>query len=214
MTTAAAPTRPQGNVKVTRADWVAAARDILVSRGVGEVKVLTLSDQLGVSRSSFYWYFKDRTALLDDLLAQWEAANIKTVVAHCEMDAGGIDAGVCNFFRCFVNRDLFDQRLDFAVREWARRDPAVRTRIDVADTTRLDAVIAMFARHGYPADEADARGRIIYYMQLGYHALEIHETMDTRLRRVTGYLKGFTGRDPDPDVIAAFAAYAKQYGAA
>ena len=212
MTDTAAPnTRPHGNVKVTRADWLQAARDILVSRGVGDVKVLTLSEKLGVSRSSFYWYFKDRTKLLDALLVQWEAANIKNVVAHCEIPARGIDQATCTFFRCFINPALFDQRLDFAIREWARRDPSVRDRIDAADTTRLDAVIAMFERHGYTSEEAGTRGRIIYFMQLGYHALEIRETIETRLDRVSGYVKAFTGRNPAPDVIADFRAYSSRY---
>ncbi|MEL6572091.1 MAG: TetR/AcrR family transcriptional regulator [Pseudomonadota bacterium] len=197
-------TQLSGNTKVTRADWLHAARDILITRGVGEVKILTLSETLSVSRSSFYWYFKDRTALLNALLDDWEATNIKTIVDHCDLPANGIDQAACNFFRCFVDPTLFDQRLDFAIREWARRDPAVRNRIDAADDARLAAVIAMFVRHGYAAEEAGWRARIIYFMQLGYHALEITESMDTRMARLPGYIMGFTGRPADPEVVAGF----------
>jgi AcrR family transcriptional regulator len=53
-----------GNVKVTREDWLRVAMDLLVSDGVSEVKVLTIGERLGVSRSSFYWYFKSRKDLL------------------------------------------------------------------------------------------------------------------------------------------------------
>lgn len=197
-------TQLSGNTKVTRDDWLNAARHILVTRGAPEVKILTLSDTLSVSRSSFYWYFKDRTELLNALLDLWEGTNIKTIVAHCEKPASGIDEAACNFFRCFVDPALFDQRLDFAVREWARRDRKVRSRIDAADETRLAAVIAMFVRHGYPVEEAGWRARIIYYMQLGYHALEIHESMETRMSRLPGYIQGFTGKVADPEVVAAF----------
>ncbi|MEN0088443.1 MAG: TetR/AcrR family transcriptional regulator [Pseudomonadota bacterium] len=199
-----------GNVKVTRSDWLHAARDVLVTRGVGEVKVLALSEQLNVSRSSFYWYFKNRRELLDGLLVDWEATNIQKIVRYCERPASGIDEAVCNFFQCFMRPELFDQRLDFAIREWARRDKTVRQRIDAADETRLNAVTAMFARHDYSAQEADHRARIIYFMQLGYHALEVNETLETRLSRVEGYLKAFTGRDPDPQVLANFEAFAQQ----
>ena len=204
---------PHGNVKVTYSDWLNAARDILVRRGVEDVKVLTLSAELGVSRSSFYWYFKDRKALLDDLVMQWEAANIKTFVEYCELPAKGIDEAVCNFFRCFINPELLDKRLDFAIREWARRDPSVRDRLDQADTTRLNAVTSMFTRFDYPAEEAEWRARIIYFMQLGYHALEIREDMETRLSRLQGYIKGFTGREADPKVVADFYAYSRKVSA-
>ena len=65
----------------------------------------------------------------------------------------------------------------------------------------------MFRRHGYPEYEADARARILYFMQLGYHALDQHEPMRIRLNRVKGYLLGFTGKQPRPEEVAALDAY-------
>ncbi|SLN16100.1 Bacterial regulatory proteins, tetR family [Pseudoruegeria aquimaris] len=197
---------PLAHTKATREDWLRAARDVLVSDGVGEVKILPLSTRLGVSRSSFYWYFKSRTDLLEALLAEWEAHNTATIETHCALPATSIAEAVCNFFTCFVDPELFDQGLDFAVREWARRDPGVRARIDSADARRIEAVTAMFVRQGYPADEADARARILYFMQLGYHALDVREPMELRLSRIEHYLTGFTGTPPNPAVVAAFRA--------
>lgn len=193
--------------RVTRDDWLNVARDILVSDGVAEVKVLTIGERLQVARSSFYWYFKSRKDLLDALLADWEGTNTAILVRHCEMPAGTITEAVCNFFRCFIDPDLFDERLDFAVREWARRDGGVRRVIDQADDTRLAAVAAMFRRHGYPDYEADARARILYFMQLGYHALDQHEPLRIRLNRVEGYLLGFTGKQPDPREVSELIDY-------
>lgn len=199
---------PAGGPRVTREDWLNVARDILVSDGVSEVKVLTISAHLGVSRSSFYWYFRSRKDLLDALLADWEATNTAILVRHCEMKAETITGALCNFFRCFVDLGLFDQRLDFAVREWARRDGSVRRVIDAADDTRLAAVAAMFRRHGYSGYEADARARILYFMQLGYHALDQSEPMRIRMARLEGYILGFAGVEPAPDELEAFRAWA------
>ncbi|RBI84789.1 TetR/AcrR family transcriptional regulator [Rhodosalinus halophilus] len=196
-----------GHVKVTREDWLNVARDILVSDGVSEVKVLAIGARLEVSRSSFYWYFKSRKDLLNALLDDWEARNTAVILRHCAMPADSITQAVCNFFRCFVDERLFDQGLDFAVREWARRDGAVRKRIDLADQKRLGAVTAMFERHGYTPYDADARARILYFMQLGYHALDQTEPMEERLKRLEGYLEGFTGVRPAPEECAAFRAH-------
>ena len=112
-----------------------------------------------------------------------------------------------NFFGCFVNDALFDPGLDFAVREWARRDHAVRVRIDLADTARLRAVCEMFARHGFAPDEADIRARILYFMQIGYHALEQNESLELRLSRVEGFLKGFTGKEAQRSEMEVFRDY-------
>ncbi|PWJ13776.1 TetR/AcrR family transcriptional regulator [Jannaschia seohaensis] len=195
------------HIRATREDWLTVARDLLVSDGVAEVKVLTIGQRLEVSRSSFYWYFRDRRHLLDELLDEWEARNTRMLEVQCAAPASGITEAVCNFFRCFLDPDLFDRGLDFAVREWSRRDGAVRQRIDAADRARLAAVTGMFARHGYAPGEADARARILYYMQLGYHALEVREPMAERVGRLDDYLLGFTGRVPDPEPVAALRAF-------
>ena len=100
---------------------------------------------------------------------------------------------------------LFDQGLDFAVREWARRDTDVRSRIDAADAARIGAVVEMFGRFGYDPMDADARARILYFMQLGYHALDVRESMSLRMSRVEAYIKGFSGAEADEAHVAAFA---------
>ncbi len=66
----------------------------------------------------------------------------------------------------------------------------------------------MYARQGYDPKDADARARILYYMQLGYHALEVKEDMDTRMSRVAAYIEGFTGQAADAKALADFAAFA------
>ena len=195
-----------GHVKVTREDWLNVARDILVSDGVTQVKVLAIGERLGVSRSSFYWYFKSRKDLLTALLDDWEGRNTAVIATHCAMEAETITGAVCNVFRCFLDPGLFDQGLDFAVREWSRRDGQVRKRIDIADTTRIEAATEMFLRFGYDPYEADTRARILYFMQLGYHALDQTEPMKLRLWRTEGYLRGFTGTDPDEREIEALRA--------
>lgn len=196
-----------GHIKVTREDWLNVARDVLVSDGVAEVKVLALGTRLEVSRSSFYGYFKSRKHLLDALLDDWENRNTRTIVENTSAPAASISEAVCNFFRCFLDPDLFDRGLDFAIREWSRRDGAVRQRIDAADATRLKAVAAMFERFGYSDYDADIRARILYFMQLGYHALELREPMDARLARLEGYLRGFTGVEPDANAVAGLRAF-------
>ena len=149
-----------GNSKVTRDDWLRAARNALVTKGVGDVKILPLSNELSVARSSFYWHFQDRADLLDALLAEWEHRNTRCIVDKCGQPAGSIGEAVCNFFECFIDPALFDQGLDFAVREWSRRDESLRAKIDAADAQRIHAVTDLFARHGFDPVEADARARI------------------------------------------------------
>ncbi|MEO0866231.1 MAG: TetR/AcrR family transcriptional regulator, partial [Pseudomonadota bacterium] len=97
----------------------------------------------------------------------------------------------------------------FAIRDWARRSPAVRATLQDGDAARLTALTDMFARHGYPDRNAVARARVLYYMQLGYDDSDIGEMLEERLAMVPDYLIAFTGQTPEPHEIEAFSTYAR-----
>ena len=200
-----------GNVKVTREDWMNLAMNVLVSDGVEQVKVLSLADRMGVSRSSFYWYFKSRKDLLASLLTHWEATNTAALVRQSQARATSITGAVCNVFRCTANPKLFDTALDFAIRDWARRAAHVQKALNQSDARRVEALAAMFARFDYGAQEALTRARVLYYMQIGYDLAQTRETPEQRLAMVPDYLRVFTGQEPRPREIAEFTAYARAH---
>ena len=217
----AAPTRtargadrpaPLGNVKATREDWVGLALSVLARHGAAAVTVLDLSERLGVSRSSFYWYFRNREDLLDELLQRWESLNTRSIVRQSEVRAGSINEAICNVFRCWVDPELFSPTLDFAVREWARRSEKVRMALDRSDGERTAAIRTMFERHGYPSEDALTRARVLYFMQIGYYALDLKESMEARLKLTPHYLKTFSGVAPREEDLASFRAYAMRHG--
>lgn len=193
------PPSPPSHTKATREDWIAAALEMLVSDGVDSVKVLTLADRLGVSRSSFYWYFKNREELLDALLAHWQDTNTRGIVTQANAPATSIGQGVTNVFRCWIDERLFDPRLDFAVRDWARRSERVREELRRADDLRVAAIADLFRRHGWPETEAFVRARVLYFMQIGYYALDLGETLARRKELAGHYVKAFTGEPPRPE---------------
>ena len=196
------------NVRATRHDWLDVALSVLAIEGVDHVTVLALSERLGVSRSSFYWYFKNRDQLLDALLDRWDQLNTRSIVAQAEAPAVTVNEAVCNVFRCWVSPAIFSPRLDFAVREWARRSAHVRKALDRSDRVRTEALKALFVRFGYEDQDAFVRARVLYYMQIGYYALDLGEPIEARLNLTPHYLKAFTGVDPRGAEIDAFRAYA------
>jgi AcrR family transcriptional regulator len=209
----APPERPPqlGNVKATRDDWLDLALSVLAVEGVAHVTVLNLSERLGVSRSSFYWYFKNRDELLDALLDRWDRFNTRSIVAQADEPAASVNEAVCSVFRCWVNSAIFSPRLDFAVREWARRSATVRKALDRSDRVRTEALKALFVRFGFEDAEALVRARVLYYMQIGYYALDLKEPIEARLNLTPHYLKAFTGLAPSEAEVGAFRAYAARH---
>lgn len=204
------PSALQGNTKVTREDWLRVALDTLISDGVEHVKVLTLGERLGVSRSSFYWYFQSRQDLLDQLLAYWKATNTAAIVGFAERSAPTIGRAVCNVWRAMIDPAEFNNPLDFAVRDWARRSGKVRAVLDQSDKTRIGAIAAMFERYGYEPTEALVRSRTLYYMQIGYNDADLDEPMEDRLQLVPHYILAFTGRPAEPGDAAELEALARR----
>ncbi|MDK3075340.1 TetR/AcrR family transcriptional regulator [Sedimentitalea sp. JM2-8] len=186
------PPRPRASEDV----WLKAAYDVLTESGVEAVKIMPLAKRLGLTRTGFYWHFKDREALLEAMIRHWEDKNTGNLVARCEAYADDICEAVFNLFDCWLDDSLFDSRLDLAVRNWARNDAALQKRLDCADQRRAEAMTAMFLRFGYDPAEAEVRALTMIYTQIGYVSMQVTEDRHQRFARMPGYVEVFTGRKP------------------
>ncbi len=182
---------------------------MLIEEGEKQVKILGLAKRLGVTRGSFYHHFRSRKELIDELLVSWRRQNTSALVCQAERPATSLARAILNVFTCWTSDRFFDPRLDFAVREWGRRAPAVRALMRQADEERTDALAAMYRRHGFSREEAFVRARVLYLMQIGYFALESGESLDYRLSAVRDYVIAFGGSDVEAGDVEDFVAWAK-----
>lgn len=188
----------------SREGWLEAAYSALVSEGVDSVKIMPLAERLRLSRTSFYWFFKDREALLTALAEMWEARTTTPLVAATVEYAETGTEAMLNVIACFLRPETFDARLEFAMRGWGLKDPAILARIAQADTRRLKALSDMLERWGHVAQDADVRARTIYLTQIGYISMQVEETLDVRLARIPNYVEIYTGHPPGPNEMARF----------
>ena len=77
--------------------WLEAAYELLLESGVSTVKILPLAKKLGLSRTSFYWFFKDREELLGALIARWRDKNTGNLVKHGLPDGSSPDLSPNSF---------------------------------------------------------------------------------------------------------------------
>ncbi len=196
--------KPERGWRGTPDLWLQAAYELLVEGGIEAVKVMPLAQKLGLSRTSFYWHFPDREALLAALIDRWKTRNTGNLVARCEAPAATIAEAMLNLVDCWVDPQLFDSRLEFAMRTWALTDPAVEQAMAEADTARIAAITALFRRFGYDETEADTRARTLYLTQVGYIALRSQESFEVRMGRIPAYVLTFSGVAPTPTEVATF----------
>jgi AcrR family transcriptional regulator len=197
--------------KSTKLDWLNLAIDALIKEGIDQVKVQVMAKKLGVSRSSFYWFFASIQDLQDQLLSHWLTRNTGPIIERAMRPASSITRAICHVFECWVDPRLFDPNLDIAVRFWGRRDPKVRAIVEQADDQRVDALTKMFRRHGYGDEDAFIRARILYFTQIGHYTLEVQEEPAVRLSHLSAYLRGFTGIEPKTEEIEPFKKFAASH---
>lgn len=192
--------------RMTREAWIEAGIEALVEEGIASVKIQVMAKKLGVSRSSFYWFFADLQELHRELLERWLGKNTSPIIERALRPAPTVTQAVCHIFECWVDPSLFDPRLDAAVRSWGQVDAAVRDVVDRADDQRVEAITRMFLRCGYPQEEAFIRARVLYFTQVGHFTLGIRDDREMRLRLLRPYLLSFTGRHPSDEEVEAFSA--------
>lgn len=186
--------------------WLAGAHALLVEGGVEAVKIGPLAARLNLSRTSFYWHFPDREALLAALVARWRARNTAVLQTQVMAPAATITEASLNLIDAWVDPNLFDARAEFALRTWALTDEAVAKALAEEDALRISALADMFQRFGYAPVEADTRARAVYLTQVGYITLRSDEDFATRMQRIPFYVLTFTGVAPSAAEVAAFQA--------
>jgi len=184
--------------------WLEAAQQALLDGGVEAVKIQPLAQALKLSRTSFYWFFKDRDELLAALLGRWRDTNTGSVVRHAAAYAESVAEAMLNIMDCWLDPALFDQRFEFAVRSWALQSSDVLAEVQRADADRLAALTAMLERFGVEPFIAGVRARTTYLTQIGYISMQSREDIATRLARIPAYVEIFTGQAPSDRELARF----------
>lgn len=184
--------------------WLEAAYEALLESGVDSVKILPLAKRLNLSRTSFYWFFKDREELLDALIARWRDKNTGNLVKQSEAYAETLAEAMLNVFDCWLNKDLFDSQFEFAVRSWALQSPDILAEVHAADQTRMEALCRMFVRFGHEEGPADVRARTTYLVQIGYITMQSREDIALRMKRIPEYIAIYTGEVPQQRELDRF----------
>lgn len=166
---ARAAATPTARSTLTPDTWIAAATDVLVDEGVDRVRVDVLANQLEVTRGSFYWHFRDRQDLLQQVLQAWRAHTTEQLTAR--MAASDADPRVQLRHVLQLPRHgraaVRAARIELAIRAWARHDPMARECVDASDAARMGYIAQLFSQLGHPVAEARHRAYLAYTFIVG-----------------------------------------------
>ena len=160
------------NRGVTVDTWTRAALAALRRGGPAAIRVEAIARTLGVSKGSFYWHFTDRKALVEAVIAEWEAQSTAAIIAQSE---GGATAD-----------DKLRRLLDTVSTTFDRAQPpgelllylqaeqeGVTASVERVVGRRLDYATDLLVELGADRREARRRATLALTVTVGMHQLHI-----------------------------------------
>lgn len=145
--------------------WIDAALSRLSRDGIEAVRVEVLARDLGVSKGSFYWHFRDRADLLAKMLARWEGEE----AAWLEAAISGVHSPASRWAR-LVNRSIEPERLrcEAGLRAWARCDATVASCLAAIEKSRAAYIASILRDVGFAPSAADTWAELALLVCLGW----------------------------------------------
>ena len=154
--------------RVSKSEWLEAALEVLEREGVDAVRVQRLARKLQISKSGFYWHFKDHW-----MHEYTEVVSENELLASLEP-----------LERLYQITRMIDRhnlgKYDVVIRAWAKTDPLAKAAADRVTKTRLDFLRKIFRELGFDRDQVEMRA-VLFVV---YHSWErtMFEGMSDRKR--------------------------------
>jgi len=152
--------------------WLKAGFAELARSGVEGVRIEVLAKNLGVTKGGFYRRFRDRAALLADMLAQWSTGRIAAIEQQASLDGTSARERLKALIRLYSERmNTEGMAIELAIRQWARADEAAAQAVASVDAARLKNVARLYRAMGLEPEEADAHAFLFYCFVFGQSLL-------------------------------------------
>ena len=162
--------------RLGRNDWVLAGYRALVRGGIGGVKVEAVARELGATKGSFYWHFKDLAELHQTMLELWEAlatTAITAAVRASDKDPVGKLLLLVDMVSVRPDAVYGGVEIEPALRDWGRTDPRARTFMERVDRQRLNDVAGFLRDAGVAEAELLPKAQLIYAAVIGLENLRL-----------------------------------------
>ena len=152
--------------RVSKAQWLDMALEVLETDGVAGVRIEVLAKRLAISKSGFYWHFKNRDHLFKDMLDYWSHEITEVITANPEILTLKPKGRLIRTAEIILDYQL--TRYEIPIRQWALQDAGAARAVKKVNRLRLDFVGGAFSELGFKGDDLDMRSMLF----VCYHTWE------------------------------------------
>ncbi|WP_175407509.1 TetR/AcrR family transcriptional regulator [Streptomyces sp. TRM64462] len=162
-----------GAIRTPRNKWIEEGLRALAAGGPEAVRIEVLAQALGVSKGGFYGYFRNRAALLEEMLDTWERGVTEDVIERIERDGGDARERLARLFAYVGSSEtpVTSPGVELAIRDWARRDEGVARSLRRADNRRMDYLRELYRDFCPDEGDVEARCLITFSLRIGDHLI-------------------------------------------
>ena len=141
--------------RVSKAQWLDMALEVLETDGVAGVRIEILAKRLEISKSGFYWHFKNRDHLLKDALDYWSHELTEVATENPQLLLLKPKSRLIKTAEMILEHDL--TRYEIPIRQWALQDAVAARAVRKVNRLRLDFIGGAFSELGFTGDDLDMR---------------------------------------------------------
>jgi AcrR family transcriptional regulator len=153
--------------RTPRNRWIEEGLRVLAAGGPGAVRIESLAQALDVSKGGFYWHFKDRQALLEEMLDVWERTWVDEVIEAVEAEMQDARSRLRRLSVLAAASGSELVKIELAIRDWARREKVVAKRLKRVDNRRMNYMRSLFGAICEDADDVEARCLLTFSLFIG-----------------------------------------------
>ena len=143
--------------RITLDQWLSKALELFARTGESGLRVEQLARSLGVSKSGFYFHFKDREGFLQQLLNYWAHEYTEVIIRNPLLLMTPPRERLL-----MISTLVFEQNLaefDAAMQVWANKDPEIARQVRKVIGMRLGFAGKAMAELGFEGDDLAMRTR-------------------------------------------------------
>lgn len=168
--------------RLSKKKWLEKSLEILAAEGERKLTIEHLVKEMGVTKGSFYWHFKNRSDFITRMADYW--AEEYSFSLPKRIKAEFPDANDCLLALLERLTETNYARYDFAVLNWGQHEPAAKAIVQAAIDFRINFIGSIFRELGFEGDELEMRIHTVVTFQ----TMELHDynrlTKEERLRHV------------------------------
>ncbi|MGO4346363.1 TetR/AcrR family transcriptional regulator [Paenibacillus sp. MCAF9] len=165
-------------IVATELDWIKLGLQKFAEGGVEALVIEQLAKQLNSSKTSFYWYFKNRILYIDRIIHYWHEQTTTSIIAHIQQHDSlepkqKVHQLLSVMFSTIAGKDFI-----YHFRKLGKASPAYAELLQQIEQQRLDYMSGLLIACELLEHEAKNRSELLYSYYLGWYERNKHRTLN------------------------------------